>query len=422
VTRRVMLIVGLACILSGVALLCLWVAAWRVLGAEAVGSSAQAADLPALLPLPQIRQAPLVLPTGSGLKSVLVPNLTGTPQPAAKPARPATGSTTVYRVKPGDTLFGIALDFGVTVETLVRFNNIADPENIWPGQEFVIPGDGVPTPTRPAVTRASSAATRLPSAPIPPAPGQVNGVSTEQFVIISPGAQQNIRKIYALGQARGNNPRAFSKLGDSNMENPYCLAPFDEGSYELGDYAYLEPAIDHFGGSFGRQSMAVRQGFHSWSVLDASLADETTCWPDETPVGCELRQHNPSIALIRLGTNDVGYPTRLQAELQAIVEFCVRQGVVPILGTKADRAEGLEDVNNNIIRQLAADNNIPLWDFDRVAQTLPDSGLGQDRVHLTVFYPLNYTLPEAFQRGHGIDNLTALIALDRVWREMTQTK
>ena len=127
--RRAMLIAGIACILSGVALLCLWAAAWRILGAEAVSSNA--ADLPTSLPLPQIRQAPLLSPTGSGVKPVLASSPTGTPQPAAKPARPAAGNTTIYRVKPGDTLFRIALDFGVTVDTLVRFNNIADPQSLF---------------------------------------------------------------------------------------------------------------------------------------------------------------------------------------------------------------------------------------------------------------------------------------------------
>lgn len=418
--RRAMLIAGIACILSGVTLLCLWAAAWRILGAEAVSSNA--ADLPTSLPLPQIRQAPLLSPTGSGVKPVSASSPTGTPQPAAKLARPAAGNTTIYRVKPGDTLFGIALDFGVTVDTLVRFNNIADPRAIWPGQELVIPGDGVPTPARPTATRRPTvAATRSLVASTPAALGKVNvnGVPREQFVVISPAARQNIRKIYAQGQARGNDPRAFSKLGDSNMENPYFMAPFDEGVYKLGEYAYLQPAIDHLGGSFGRQSMAVRIGFHSWSVLDASLADPSTCWPDETPVGCEARLHNPSIALIRLGTNDAGHPARLREALQTIVKFCVQHGIIPILGTKADRAEGPDNVNNDIIRQLAATNNVPLWDFDLVAQTMPDSGLSQDHVHLTLLYPLDYTSPEALQRGHGVDNLTALIALDSVWREMT---
>ena len=43
-------------------------------------------------------------------------------------------------------------------------------------------------------------------------------------------------------------------------------------------------------------------------------------------------------------------------------------------------------------------------------------------MHLTTFYPLDYTSPEAFQHGHSVDDLTALIVLDRIWREVTQVK
>jgi len=422
VVRRWLLLVGLACILSGVSLFCAWAISWRVLSTYADSSAAQTVKSPGLVHPPQARPATL-LPRSSPTRVVatLVPHPTATPQPVVELARPAAGSTLLYQVKPGDTLFTIALNFDVRLDALVQFNQIADPEMIWPGQELVIPGDGVPTPTRTAVTRiATRVATRLPTALLPPAPGHVNGVSTEQFVVIPTAVRQNIRKIYAQGQAHGNNSHAFSKIGDSNMENPYFLASFDNEPYNLGEYAYLAPAIDYFSGSFGRQSVAVRIGFHSWSVLDATLSDKTTCWPDETPLDCELRLHNPGIVLIRLGTNDAGYPERLRERLRTMVGLCIQRGIIPILGTKADRAEGPENINNMIIRQIAAENNIPLWDFDLVAQTMPDSGLGQDHVHLTTFHPLDYTSPGAFQHGHSVDDLTALIVLDRVWREVTQ--
>jgi hypothetical protein len=248
----------------------------------------------------------------------------------------------------------------------------------------------------------------------------VNGVSADRFVLISAGVRKNIQAIYAQGQALRNNPRAFSKIGDSNMENPYFLAPFDGQAYRLGSYAYLQPVIDQFAGSFGRQSKAVRKGFHSWSVLDAKLADQAECRPDETPLACELRLNKPSLALIRLGTNDAGYPGLLRQKLQTIVDVCARQGVIPILGTKADRVDGPDDVNNGVVRQLALQNAIPLWDFDLIAQTMPGSGLGPDHIHLTILHPLDYTLPQAFQHGHSADNLAALIVLQRVWQAAAQ--
>jgi len=46
----------------------------------------------------------------------------------------------IYVVQPGDTLTGIALVFGTTVEALVTANNIADPSLLFPGMELIIPG------------------------------------------------------------------------------------------------------------------------------------------------------------------------------------------------------------------------------------------------------------------------------------------
>ena len=45
-----------------------------------------------------------------------------------------------YTVRPGDTLWTIARRFGTTVQNLVRANNIADPNLIYPGQVLTIPG------------------------------------------------------------------------------------------------------------------------------------------------------------------------------------------------------------------------------------------------------------------------------------------
>jgi hypothetical protein len=88
--------------------------------------------------------------------------------------------------------------------------------------------------------------------------------------------------------------------------------------------------------------------------------------------------------------------------------------VIPILGTKADRFEGPGNVNNAIIRRLATDYGVPLWDFDLLAGTIPGRGLTVDNVHMTTFFAHDWTQPVAFQRGHGVHNLTALMALDAV--------
>lgn len=59
------------------------------------------------------------------------------PASAARPAQ--TGE--VYVVKPGDTLFAIALRFGVTAADITAANNLSNPNLIFVGQRLVIPGD-----------------------------------------------------------------------------------------------------------------------------------------------------------------------------------------------------------------------------------------------------------------------------------------
>jgi hypothetical protein len=49
---------------------------------------------------------------------------------------------------------------------------------------------------------------------------------------------------------------------------------------------------------------------------------------------------------------------------------------------------------------------------------MPGRGLDVDNVHMTTFFEHDYTLPEAFQRGHAVHNLTALMVLDTLWKEV----
>ena len=105
--------------------------------------------------------------------------------------------------------------------------------------------------------------------------------------------------------------------------------------------------------------------------------------------------------------------------MRQIVQYSVENGVVPILGTKADRNEGGDNLNNGILRRIAADFAIPLWDFDLLAGTIPGRGLIADGVHMTTWYAHDWSQPAAFGTGQGVHTLGGLIALDRVWRATT---
>ena len=135
---------------------------------------------------------------------------------------------------------------------------------------------------------------------------------------------------------------------------------------------------------------------------------------------CEFRIQNPGFVFVRLGSNDAGRADLFTSGMRQLIELCLRKGIIPILGTKADRAEG-DNENNQILRELAEDYDVPLWDFDKVAQTLPNNGIGEDGVHLTIFYPHDYTLPEALQTGYGVHSLTALMMLYELWRILVRS-
>lgn len=331
----------------------------------------------------------------------------GLPGPAAATELPPDVVIVTHVVQPGETLLGIALSYEVALEEIVELNNISDPARIAQGDELKIP--------MPAPTATPDPLGPTPTWPSPP--GEINGIPYPSILVMDEATRQHAQEIFAAGQALGNNPRAFSKVGDSTIENPFFLAQFDEGGYNLADYVYLEGVIDYFAGSYARDSMAVRQGMHAWSMMDPTWADQGVCLTNEGPLACEIRLNRPAILLVRLGSNDAGVPDSFRAGVQAIIDYAIEHGVIPVLGTKADRFEG-SDINNEIIRELAVENRLPLWDFDAVASTVPGKGLDIDNVHLLTFYQHDYSLPEAFQAGHALHNLSALVVLDGMWQEV----
>jgi hypothetical protein len=247
----------------------------------------------------------------------------------------------------------------------------------------------------------------------------VNGVPIDTFIVIPDDVKAHVQEIFALGQELGRNPQAFSKLGDSTIENPQFMTRFDdtEFTYNLAEYDYLQPVIDYYAGSFGREGVAVKRGLHTWSVFDPMWATDPACESGENMLECEFRLWNPSILFIRMGSNDSGIPEQVEKYLKQIVEYSLENGVIPIMGTKADRFEG-SNINNQLIRQIAEDYQVPLWDFDLIAGTIPGRGLGDDRVHMTYFFEHDYSDPRAYRTGNGIHTLTGLMMLQAVWLDV----
>ncbi len=88
---------------------------------------------------------------------------------------------TVHVVQTGDSLFRIALQYGVTVDSIVAANNIVNANLIFVGQELIIPGvDG------PATGQPAPAATAQPTTPTtPPAGG--SAVEGGVMHLVQPG-------------------------------------------------------------------------------------------------------------------------------------------------------------------------------------------------------------------------------------------
>ena len=69
-----------------------------------------------------------------------------TPTETSIPTETPTPSTVIYVVQAGDTLGMIAFNFGVSMESIMRANDLDDPSLVWVGQELIIPlGDEEPT-------------------------------------------------------------------------------------------------------------------------------------------------------------------------------------------------------------------------------------------------------------------------------------
>jgi len=281
------------------------------------------------------------------------------------------------------------------------------------------------TPTATPVT-AQPSVTPLPATPLPAtltaAPGATATLAPDAWMdlpVVPTSVSQRVKDIYALGQTLGNNPHAFSKLGDCDTSTTWFLQDFDNtpAAYVLGPYAGLQAVIDYFHGSYGRTSVAAVRGAVAASMLSPIWNTSPLCLGSESPMACEVRLNHPSFVFVSLGTNDYNFPKDFEPNMRKILDSLIAQGIVPILSTKADDTEGDNSINATIAR-LAYEYQLPLWNFWRAAQPLPDHGLQTDLSHLT-FAPNDFTNAADLQAAWPWRNLTALQTLDVVWRGVT---
>ena len=275
-----------------------------------------------------------------------------------------------------------------------------------------------PSPPFPSLTCTGQPATIPVTTEVPNTPHPLSCDNWQSWPVI-PVVSETAREVYESGQASGNDPHAFSKIGDGEVSAGWFFTAFDLGEdyYDLGPFQGLLPAINHFAGSFERIGIAARRGFNTNLILDPFASDSTLCESGESPLSCELRLHRPAFAILSLGTNQVWQPEEFERGMRQILDILLSKNVVPILSTKGDNLEGNHSINRTIAC-LAQEYDVPLWNFWSAIQPLPDHGLQSDLEHLT--YGINdFDDAHAMQSAWTLRNLTALQAFDAVWRGVT---
>lgn len=282
------------------------------------------------------------------------------------------------------------------------------------------PSQPAPTSTTPVPTLTASpaplptlaAATPTLTVPAPTATSiPLDAADWKNWSVI-PSLSPEMAAVYARGQTLGRDVHVVSVVGDCESSSDWFLKEFSKGTrfYDLGPYADLQATIDHFNASLGYQSYAALRGATASTVLSPLWADTKACAPNETPLACEYRLHNPAFTFIALGTNDIHKIDQFEPKMREIIAYTLDQGIVPILVTKADNLEGDNQINLTIAR-LAAEHRLPVWNFWAAVQPLPGHGLQPDGAHLT-FGSNFFNDPKNLEGAWAIRNLTALQVLE----------
>lgn len=262
-----------------------------------------------------------------------------------------------------------------------------------------------PSPTR---QEAEEAAVSVPTAPATgptptERPRKMEAGYWKEWPVMPAFISEHLREVYQRGLKQGNNPHAFSVLGDCQSQPEVFMGLYDSDPAAVRTLPEsLQETVKQFNGSFDRYSPTVKDGTTEGALLWIQWNDnkEKKCEYGETPLDCELRVHKPSIVFIHVGTH---YEARNRKYLTTIIDKLLEHGAVPILVTKADNRE-LDERVNGTLASLAYEYDLPLWNFWASVQHLPENGMlkGSD-MYLS-------------DEGVIIHREGALQALDTVWR------
>lgn len=240
---------------------------------------------------------------------------------------------------------------------------------------------------------------------------------------IIPTLSDEMVEVYELGQELGNESDVITKIGDSLSASTQYLTPFSRDDYILGPYDYLETALLYYGKSAADDSIAAQIGMSSYAVFDSFWANNDDCEPNESPLTCEYRLKQPSIAFIMFGPNDVRSMDDEQyaGQMRQIVEETLEAGIIPVISTfSVDPNDELywQAINFNLqLLTIADEYQIPLINLWAATTILPDYGLDEDHIHLkhSGFNNLKYDSGHEIWYGLSLQNLLALRTLHEIY-------
>ena len=266
--------------------------------------------------------------------------------------------------------------------------------------------------------------------------------------LIDPAMKAQLQSVYRLGQSLGERADVFSKVGDSNSFSTNFLVPLGAPNYEssnwgdLGSYTSLKNTVAYFrqqgvdsqnANSFSHASVATYGGWASADLLAPGLRGANAGQLGDAtlpPLEAEIQETKPAIALVMIGTCEVGSDdTQVYEEnLTAITQYLLSQGVIPVLSTIPDIKLSPDptlvtrvEQYNQIIADVAGANNVPLWNLSAALSSLPNQGLGSDEVHLSVGPDGSGDFATTdLSSGMNVRNLTAVEVLDKLLKVVEQ--
>ena len=268
---------------------------------------------------------------------------------------------------------------------------------------------------------------------------------------IDASMKARLREILTRGQALGNRPNVFIKVGDSMTQTGSFLVDVGCGWEDLGSYSSLSSIIGYYrqttlpasysdagcvepsgqgSNSFTRGSIAADSGWSADYALDAGHLETSRAvgctGADANPLRCEIKMMRPGVALIMYGTNDLeryNSITDFKTQLTAIIRQAVDRGVIPVISTIPAQLEaglsGRVASYNQAIVDVAAAEQVPLWNYWLSVKNLPNQGISSDRVHPSIYVNSGDSQAANFSAtglryGYNMRNLTALQVLAKV--------